>query len=191
MTDERMRESLSALMDQEAGELEVRRLLRDLDDETAASFGRWQLAHDVLHGHRVSMVGQEDFSARVRAALGPQQPARAGWTAPLARVAVAASVAAATVAGWHAFQSDPATATVTTAREMVTPDLQGAARDLAVRELGGVEARSAAVSSAAAGDAERLESLILHHGEITARQSGQGVMTSARIVGGEAAEAGH
>lgn len=189
MTDVRMRESLSAMMDQEAGELEARRLLRDLDDETAASLGRWQLARDVLRGHQVALTGTDDFSARVRASLGKQDGARPAWVNPLTRVAVAASVAAATVTGWQAFSDGQFSGTTTTAQEMQTPDLLGPARDLAVRELGGVEARSVAVSpTRGEEDKEHLDDMILRHGEFTSRQGGQGVMSSARIVGADAAE---
>lgn len=189
MTNERMRESLSALMDGEASELETRRLLRDLDNETAASLGRWQLARDVLQGHQVAMPGHEDFSGRVSAALGKQEAARPGWINPIARVAVAASVAAATVTGWHLFQSAPAAGPVTAAHEAQGPSLLGPAGELAVRELRGVEARAAAVSPLEQeAREEHLEDLILRHGEFTTRHGGQGAMASARVMGREAGE---
>lgn len=189
MTKERMRESLSALMDGEASELETRRLLRDLDNETAASLGRWQLARDVLQGHQVALADSNDFSARVSASLGKQEAARPEWINPLARVAVAASVAAATVTGWHVFQNSPAAAPVTTAHETQAPSLLGPSGELAVRELRGVEARAAAVSPLEQeAHEEHLEDLILRHGEFTTRHSGQGAMASARVMGREAGE---
>ncbi|HAP52178.1 MAG TPA: anti-sigma factor, partial [Marinobacter adhaerens] len=51
--DDRLRETLSAMMDDEADELSVRRLLsHDRQDEVRAQWQRWQDVRDLMHdGH--------------------------------------------------------------------------------------------------------------------------------------------
>lgn len=49
--DDRLRETLSAMMDDEADELAVRRLLSFSDqDEVRGQWQRWQHIHDLMHG---------------------------------------------------------------------------------------------------------------------------------------------
>ena len=49
--DDRLRETLSAMMDDEADELAVRRLLSFSDqDEVRGQWQRWQQIHDLMHG---------------------------------------------------------------------------------------------------------------------------------------------
>jgi sigma-E factor negative regulatory protein RseA len=95
-------EALSAFLDGETNELETRRVLRDLDQADIATLGRWQLASDTLRGHASAEVPPA-FNARLSAALAAEsKPARrSGVMGGFARVAVAASVAAATVIGWQ------------------------------------------------------------------------------------------
>ena len=111
MSREVLGESLSAVMDGEAEELELRRVLAAAgeDPEVRARWSRYQLARDVMHRQAVSP--RLDLAAAVSAAIvaeavpvqsaaataaAPQ--ARRGW-AQLGRVAVAASVALAVLAG--------------------------------------------------------------------------------------------
>ena len=51
--DDRLRETLSAMMDDEADELSVRRLLcHEGQDDVRAQWQRWQGIHDLMHrGH--------------------------------------------------------------------------------------------------------------------------------------------
>src|SRR5690606_27843973 len=98
---EREREVLSALLDGETSELETRRTLRDLDQAGTAQWARWQLASDILKGHDVTAV-PAGFGSRLSAALAEEKVRRAGWIGSVARAAVAASAAAATVTvGWQ------------------------------------------------------------------------------------------
>lgn len=100
-------ETLSALMDDQAQELELRRLLRDMGRNTEISTQarqRWYrqtLVHAALKGDPV--MHAPEFSASVRAAIDgePQQVASAstGWRRALGSFAVAASVAAVVVVG--------------------------------------------------------------------------------------------
>lgn len=106
---ESVRQSLSALMDNEAEPFETRRTLQQLDDETAKVWARYHLASAALRGeapyHR-----NIDISAAVQQAL-EQEPAYAAsksWSVwkPLASVAVAASVTAMVMLGVQEFGPD-------------------------------------------------------------------------------------
>ncbi|MEM1189570.1 MAG: sigma-E factor negative regulatory protein [Pseudomonadota bacterium] len=101
------REALSALLDDEAQELELRRLMRacESDDESSAELRdewyRHQLVRAALHGE--SPVHAPDFSKRVADALDGQEldvaPGGTGLRRAVGSFAVAASVAAAVFVG--------------------------------------------------------------------------------------------
>ena len=98
-------ETLSALHDDEAHELELRRLLRDLDrgdDESREVTDAWyrlQLARSAMQGEQP--VPAVDFLARVHAAIDaePEAATPAPWRRAVGSFAVAASVAALVVLG--------------------------------------------------------------------------------------------
>ncbi len=193
-------QALSAFLDGETNELETRRVLRDLDQADIATLGRWQLASDTLRGHASQEVPPA-FNARLSAALASEsKPARrSGVMGGFARVAVAASVAAATVIGWQ-YWSVPAgsgaaiptlaandgAAPVTNAAVNATPV---AAQQRLTRPFGetSLVAQSARQSErAAAGTVNtaqpRVNAMLLRHSEFTARHSSQGMMPYARLV---------
>lgn len=106
--NERMRESLSALLDDEANELELERILANAGDDNLRQ--TWQRYNIVRHAH----AGQDlshlnlDISAQVRSAIDSAGNAterdsaeglRQRFMRPLASFAVAASVAATVVIG--------------------------------------------------------------------------------------------
>lgn len=99
---EKMRESLSALMDNEADELELQRLLRQVGDdgELRQAWVRYNAARDIMQGRAVAHL-ELDISSRVRDAIS--HDARPGLRErllrPVASFAVAASVAATVVIG--------------------------------------------------------------------------------------------
>ena len=104
---EQLRESLSALMDDEATELELHRVLGELEHNTdlRQTWVRYQVARSVMAGQPVSHAGL-DISRSVSAALaaeagaGERRPGlRERWLRPLASLAVAASVTAVVVLG--------------------------------------------------------------------------------------------
>lgn len=102
---EQLRESLSALMDDEANELELQRLLKQLgdDSELRSTWVRYNAARSAINGHEVSHL-QLDISSRVREAIDSapapeQQSLRQRLLRPVASFAVAASVAATVVMG--------------------------------------------------------------------------------------------
>ena len=102
---EKMRESLSALLDNEADELELQRVLKQVegDEELRLTWARYNLARDALSGHQLSSLNV-DISARVRDSIAAQGATGANGLRqrvlrPVASLAVAASVAATVVIG--------------------------------------------------------------------------------------------
>lgn len=125
-------ESLSALMDNEASEIEFQRLLKalDSDPQIKATWSRYQIASAGLKGELPEMA-PIDFAAKVSAAISleesytklPVQAANAiqekasgnvvvlpRWWQQFGKVAVAASVAGAVVLGVQQFQTVSPTA---------------------------------------------------------------------------------
>lgn len=196
-------EALSAFLDGETNELETRRVLRDLDQADIAALGRWQLASDTLRGH-ASLEVPPAFNARLSAALASEsKPAkRSGVMGGFARVAVAASVAAATVIGWQYWSvpagngaavptmaandgAAPAGAAATGGAIGATPV---AAEQRLTRPFGetSLVAQSARQGERATGTVNtaqpRVNAMLLRHSEFTARHSSQGMMPYARLV---------
>lgn len=123
---ERNLEELSALMDGEISELEVRRVLKNIEQDQVMcqKWARYQLVSSVLKGETRGAAQQwqaVDLSARVAQAL-EGEPSHAGgiaasggkvketWLRPFANVAVAASVSAAVILGWQSVNQQPVAA---------------------------------------------------------------------------------
>lgn len=103
MSREALHESLSAVMDNEADELELRRVLAaDGETEMRSSWSRYQIARAAMHKELIEP--RLDIASAVSAALADEpaitaaKPQRAGWR-NLGRLAVAASVTVAVLAG--------------------------------------------------------------------------------------------
>lgn len=109
-------ESLSALFDDEAQDLEVRRLLREMENDFSATgddgegspagntlsdrWYRYQLARGAIHGE--PLFDASDFAGRVSAAIDAEPAltgSSGGWRRALGSFAVAASVTVAVVLG--------------------------------------------------------------------------------------------
>lgn len=126
-------ESLSALMDNEASELELQRLLKALDSdvELKSTWSRYQIASAGLKGN-IPILASSDFASRVSAAIDAEAtysissteaaslPIASGqiassnsnvvvmptrWWQQAGRVAVAASVAGAVILGVQQYQT--------------------------------------------------------------------------------------
>ncbi len=101
-------ESLSALVDGEASELEVRRLLKAEDEELKARWSRYQLAGAAMR-RELGAMAPSGFADRISAALEneavPQVPQRHWWQR-IGQVAVAASVAGAVLIGVQQYPGD-------------------------------------------------------------------------------------
>ena len=101
MSREALQESLSAVMDNEADELELRRVINALSDpETLATWSRYQVARAVMH--KDLLDPHLNLSAAVSVAIADEvAPVKAGrgpWRS-IGRLAVAASVTVAVLAG--------------------------------------------------------------------------------------------
>lgn len=100
--------ALSALQDDQADDLQLRRLLKTLDsdstrrDELLGTWQRYHLAQDVLHDRGMPVAA--DFASRIAERL-QDEPAHqtsngmANWQQNLTKLAIAASVAAVFVVG--------------------------------------------------------------------------------------------
>lgn len=121
---EKGNDELSALMDGEATELEMHRVLRSIGEEPeqAAKWQRYHLASAILKKEIRPCSAQQllklDLASRVSAALADEpaithtetaaastQAAAPGWWRSLANVAIAASVATVVVIGWQQTRS--------------------------------------------------------------------------------------
>lgn len=102
--NERLCESLSALLDDEANELELERILSrtGTDAELRQTWTRYALAQQAAHGHQLANAGW-DISLRVQSALVAEPAAsatlRQRYLRPLTSLAVAASVTLTVVIG--------------------------------------------------------------------------------------------
>ncbi|PCM43673.1 sigma-E factor negative regulatory protein [Marinobacter sp. ANT_B65] len=187
--DDRLRETLSAMMDDEADELSVRRLLSHEDQaEIRDQWQRWQGIHDLMHrgqspadGVDVSTAVRAELDGRARSQAPDKSPiheASRRWQWPaVAMVAVALVVGFGAGAGWESGE--------------VSPDALASAP---AAELPGAEA----VSSVAAGedapvqevalqglDEEQWEYMsryLLEHAQHNSVGAGQGSMGYARLV---------
>lgn len=126
MSREALQESLSALMDNETDELELRRVLAASgESEVRATWARYQVARAVMH--KELLEPRLDLAAAVSAALADEpvpavsQP-RLPWRG-LGRLAVAASVTVAVLAGVRMYNQDDL-ATTQLAQRDALPMLQ-------------------------------------------------------------------
>ena len=155
MTDGVQRELMSALLDDEASELEVRRVLRDLD--------------------------ADGFAAGVTEQLDNRQSTSPAWLARMGRVAVAASVAAATVVGWQYYggsteSAAPAAVVASQETRLNAP----------VGETALVSGGNSGEDKASVEASRHLEGMVLRHNDMSARHSGQGVTPYARLISQQA-----
>ncbi|QKF49511.1 sigma-E factor negative regulatory protein [Pseudomonas graminis] len=108
MSREALQESLSAVMDNEADELELRRVLSAIEDaDTRATWSRYQIARAAMH--KELLIPHLDISAAVAAGIAdevsPLKVGRGPWRT-LGRLAVAASVTVAVLAGVRLYNQD-------------------------------------------------------------------------------------
>lgn len=117
---ERSHEELSALMDGEASDLELRRTLKSLeaDSELIQKWRRYHVSRSVMQGDlkggHDARFAKVDLTASISAAIEKEAAhdvpleSKPSWATkilqPLSSVAVAASVSAMVVFGWQTFQ---------------------------------------------------------------------------------------
>jgi sigma-E factor negative regulatory protein RseA len=137
-------ESISALMDNQASELELQRILKasEQDPEVKATWSRYQIASAVVRGEAgqsqsACLLGA-DFAARISAAIEAEatpvaapaaaaKKAQQGWFYQLGRVALVASVAGGMVLGVNQLNgTDPAANTIATNAVVAPAPLESA-----------------------------------------------------------------
>lgn len=187
MSRETLHESLSAVMDNQADELELRRVLAASEDaDVRATWQRYQLARAVLH--KDLLEPRLDIAAAVSAALADepvpvQQRPRASWRS-LGRLAVAASVTVAVLVGVRFYNQDQITgaqmAQQATQPMMSLPQVQGPAL------LAGFssEAEQAPATGLPAQPSnwheQRLPSYLRQHAQQAAMSGAEGALPYAR-----------
>ncbi len=190
--NERMNESLSALMDGEADELEIRRLLNQMeqDDQLRSTWQRYQLIGAVMRGEAASRV---DLSQGIRQAIAGEpmdevpaaMAASSAQAAPrwrwLASGAVAASVMLGVVLVGLQWQQDGSGVAVPVAQQEVAPAsvVQIAQAPLSAEEQAQLEEAQ-----------RRLQEYVMQHTEQATGSPARGMAPFARVVNfGQEAEA--
>ena len=129
-------ESLSALMDNQASELELQRILKasEQDPSVKATWARYQMTSSVLRGEPTHLV-LPDFAARISAAIDeedahvaaessvPSQTSESkqGWRYQLGRLALVASVAGGMIVGVQELSVGGAVATQVATAPVAAP----------------------------------------------------------------------
>jgi len=198
-------EELSALMDGEVSELELRRVLKNIEQDQALcqKWSRYQMASAVLRRQTEAQEMawlQVDISSRVEQAL-QQEPAPSlpkterklatGWFGkPLANVAVAASVSAAVILGWQNFatgpgsQANPALAANNTPMVM-SPVVGGSSPYMKVSQTNGAPEATRVLQPEMIRSQEldeRLNYYLLSHSSNAAMNTATGMTPYARVV---------
>ncbi|MFT3930086.1 MAG: sigma-E factor negative regulatory protein [Spongiibacteraceae bacterium] len=187
----KLRESISALIDGEADELELRRILANADtQEVRESWRSYHLQRDMLNGGDMRFA-HIDISLNIQSVLAEESlPAVAGsrWWRPFASVAVAASVAAVVVVGARGLNSngnDAAVAQSNISAAGVFPvgSFSSPVSNVAV---GAAMMSSPAFAQPAALDPDqfarqRLQQYLLRHTERAALNNGQGVISFSKV----------
>ncbi|MBL3824864.1 MULTISPECIES: sigma-E factor negative regulatory protein [Marinobacter] len=178
--DDRLRETLSAMMDDEADELSVRRLLsHESQDEVRAQWQRWQDVRDLMHdGHspahgmdvslavRELLDGRGSGTSRPEPAVQANKAGRWHWPAA-AMVAMALLVGFGAGAGWDS--SGPGPVQPVTAAAPETPVQNQPVREIALQGL----------------DEEQWEYMsryLLEHAQHNSVGAGRGAVGYARLV---------
>jgi sigma-E factor negative regulatory protein RseA len=117
---ENIKESLSALIDGEASEIELHRLLREVEQDSSLkrNWAIWQQIRNVINGKPVYSVQQHlDLSTEISAAVAAESELdvkdgliakRSRFIKPLSGLAVAASITLAVTVGFNKLNTQPA-----------------------------------------------------------------------------------
>lgn len=188
--NDRNKESLSALMDGEADELEVRRVLNQLDsddelrerwknyhlmgslmrDESLDSLDLTQGINRVLDGD-ITPAGEQDNSSSHCVEASQPQTVRRAWYKPLTSVAVAASVTLAVLLGVQSIgPSEQLNLVDTSTDQLETPQGELTASSLTPEEQQQLESAQ-----------QQLQNYILQHSS-QEKEENNGILPFARVV---------
>lgn len=189
MSREALQESLSAVMDNEADELELRRVLSASDDaELRATWSRYQIARAVMH--KELLEPRLDIAAAVSAALADEalpvaRPAdRSPWRM-VGRLAVAASVTVAVLAGVRLYNQDEVAGTQLAQQAaqpaLTSPQAQGPAMLAGFRAADEqTSASGAAVEAQSGWHEQRLPAYLRQHAQQAAMSGSDSALPYAR-----------
>ncbi|MCO6055183.1 RseA family anti-sigma factor [Pseudomonas sp. MOB-449] len=189
MSREALQESLSAVMDNEADELELRRVLAASEDqELRATWSRYQIARAVMH--KELLEPRLDIAAAVSAALAeetapPAKVVQGPWRS-LGRLAVAASVTVAVLAGVRLYNQDEVVGTQQLAQQasqpaMVMPQAQqGAVLAGYSEDAQQVQQPIGATQSSSGWHEKRLPAYLRQHAQQAAMSGSDSALPYAR-----------
>ncbi|WP_252180450.1 sigma-E factor negative regulatory protein [Endozoicomonas sp. 4G] len=209
---ERLHESLSATMDGEAEEFELRRVLDNIDgdEDLRSKARRYQMVGDALRRETNEFMNV-DLSTGIRKQLEAEAPHSIAegasvsshgvlkvvdhWWSKAGRVAVAASVAAAVLLGvesYHASREAPPLVTSLTDQTTLSQPVQvaqngygaaGIQAGYSSRQHNTITPEQLAQAQSVADRAikERFRAYALQHAEMSAMNSGQGILPFARL----------
>jgi sigma-E factor negative regulatory protein RseA len=190
MSREALQESLSAVMDNEADEMELRRVLSASDDaELRATWSRYQIARAVMH--KELLEPRLDIAAAVSAALAdealPMQSkavVRGPWRS-VGRFAVAASVTVAVLAGVRLYYQDDVASTQLAQQAaqpaLSTPQVQGPAMLAGFSTAGEQQDVAETASEATPGwHDQRLPEYLRQHAQQAAMNASESALPYAR-----------
>ena len=185
--DDRLRETLSAMVDDEADELAVRRLLSFSDqDEVRGQWQRWQQIHDLMHGLGAaadSVSPAADVSAGVWQRLdvgvaalehnAAKATSRQRWHWPvMAMIALALVVGFGAGSGWHS-TADPELIAAQTAAQ---PNSAAAVTSVSEVSLRSLDARQR----------QQIHRYLLEHAQHNSVGAGRSSVGYARLVSADA-----
>lgn len=187
MSREALNESLSAVMDNQADELELRRVLAASEDaELRATWSRYQLARAVMH--KELLEPRLDIAAAVSAALADEpvpvvQKAQAPWRT-LGRLAVAASVTLAVLVGVRFYNQDEITgaqmAQQATQPMLSLPQVQGPALLAGFNTEDESASATAQAAQPSSWHEQRLPSYLRQHAQEAAMSGADSALPYAR-----------
>jgi sigma-E factor negative regulatory protein RseA len=191
--EQRMRESLSALMDDEANELELERILAKIgeDHELRGAWVRYNAVRSLVSG-QFAGDASVDISARVQRAISAEERVPAGISRqipklvrPVASFAVAASVAAVVVVGGLQITDMQATATDQPLVAVSPPGMVGTVGATPVRASFGSSAlptlQPATHTAYRELARQRMQRYMQEHAEAAALNTPQGLIPFARV----------
>ena len=194
-------ESLSVLMDGEASELEMRRVVLASESRTVRdAWSRLHTARAVLRGD-AKVLAPDGLGERIICALNEEQrPGRVAlieWLRPLSGLAVAASVAVITVLGMRGFDAmtgaglvSPEVAVVanqqseTVGRVYQSGQFRGIRNQAAYAHSGDLSvdvSSSRELSPGVIAARQRLQDYMFKHAEFSSLNSSRGMMPFARV----------
>ncbi|CAA0087332.1 Sigma factor AlgU negative regulatory protein [Zhongshania aliphaticivorans] len=186
-----VRESLSALMDGESSELELRRILNADEQTVRTEWANLHRSQQLLKNESNDFMAW-DISSRVMAEIADEDsPSRSGtgWKQAVSGLAIAASVAAVVVVGSLGSNMFGGSSTMVADNNAVSGRVYPAQVSAAV---GGVAVSAQAQASPAGpllnNDAEarkRFEAYLRKHTDRAAFNNGQGMVSYARVVSQE------